>query len=63
MGDNSSGHSKREDDMALLARFVQGCIGRQFASKCDRLVADALKDSVAELRKDEEARVSGRVHV
>lgn len=59
MGDNSGGHSKREDDMTLLARFVQGFIGRKFASKCDRLVADALKEGVAELRKDEEARITG----
>ena len=33
-------------------------ISRLLASEYGRLVADALKDSVAELRKDEEARVA-----
>jgi len=32
-----------------------------FPSECGRLVAGALKDSVAELRKDEEARISRNV--
>jgi len=34
------------------------CATRLFASDCRRLVADALKDSISELRKDEEKRVS-----
>ena len=34
------------------------CAARLFASDCRRLVADALKDSISELRKDEEKRVS-----
>jgi len=37
-------------------------ISRLLASECGRLVADALKDSVAELRNDEEARISRYVH-
>jgi len=37
-------------------------IGHLLASECDRLVADALKDSVAELRNDEEVRISRYVH-
>jgi hypothetical protein len=37
-------------------------ISRWLMSECDRLVADALKDSVTELRKDEGTRVSQCVH-
>ena len=34
------------------------CTTRWITSKCCRLVADALKDSVAEIRKDEENRIA-----
>ena len=33
------------------------CIGRLPASKCGRLVADVLKDNLAELRKDDEMKM------
>ena len=59
----TSGHARRDNEVELLARFVQcGSVASVLASKFDRLVADALKDSVAELRKDEETRVSQYVH-
>ena len=32
------------------------------ASKCGRLVADALKDNLAELREDDETKMSQYVH-
>ena len=38
-------------------------ISRLLASERGRLFADALKDSVGELRKDEEARISRSVHI
>jgi len=38
------------------------CVSRLFASECCRLVAGVLKDSIAELRKDEEKRISLYVH-
>jgi hypothetical protein len=38
------------------------CIGCLLASDCGRLVADALKESVGELRKDEEKSVSQYAH-
>ena len=53
-----SGHSRREDDVALLARFVRSVLAVILASECPRLVADAPKDTVMELRKDEETRMS-----
>ena len=34
------------------------CIGRLPASEYGRLIADALKDNLAELRKDDETRMS-----
>jgi len=56
-----SGRPRREDEVPLLARFVQRVSVIIFPSECGRLVAGALKDSVAELRKDEEARISRNV--
>lgn len=53
-----SEHSRREDDVALLARFVRRVLAAILASECPRLVTDALKDTVMELRKDEETRIS-----
>ena len=38
------------------------CIGHLSASEYGRLVADALKDSLVELRKDDETRMSRYVH-
>jgi len=37
-------------------------ISRIVASHCGRLFSDVLKDSIAELRKDEETRISQYVH-
>jgi len=37
-------------------------IGPSPASECGRLIAEALKDSLAELRKDDETRMSQYVH-
>ena len=53
-----SGHPRREDDVALLARFVRYVSTVILASECFRLVADTLKDSVMELRTAEETRMS-----
>lgn len=48
----------RVDDITQLARFVRRvCVG-YFSSDSGRLLADALKGGVAELRKDDEARMS-----
>ena len=45
-------------DVALLARFVR-CSSLIYPYlNADRLVADALKDSINELRKDDETRMS-----
>ena len=44
----TSGLPRREDDVAL----------RLLVSECGRIVADALKNSVTELRKDDETRIS-----
>jgi len=52
------GHPRREDDVALLARFVRCVSDVILASECCRLVADALKDVVMELRKVEETKMS-----
>ena len=38
------------------------CIGRLLASEYSRHIADALKDSLTELRKDDEMRMSQYVH-
>ena len=57
-----SGRSRREDDVTLLARFVLRVSTVLLVSECRRSVADALKDSIAELRKDEGTRVSLYVH-
>ena len=46
----------------MLARFRPTYIGRLPASEHSRLIADALKDSLTELRKDDEARMSQYVH-
>ena len=56
------GRPRREDDVTLLARFVLRVPTVLLVSECRRSVADALKDSVAELRKDEETRISLYVH-
>ena len=53
-----NGHPGREDNVALLARFVRRVLDVILASECCRLVADALKDAVTELRKVEETRMS-----
>ena len=45
------------DNPTISARFVPG-VGRLLPSHCNRLLADALKHSVFELRKDDEARMS-----
>ena len=57
------GHSSREDDVVLLARFVR-CwhIDRLPVSEYRRLVAGALNESVTELRKDNDKRMSQYVH-
>jgi len=55
-------HRERRDDIALLAKFVNACIGRILASQCGRLFSDTFKDSIRELRGDEEARISQCVH-
>ena len=39
------------------------CINHLLASEYSRLIADALKDSLAELRKDDETRMSQYVHI
>ena len=57
-----SGRSRREDDVTLLARFVLRVSTVLLVSECRRSVADALKDSIAELRKDEGTRISLYVH-
>ena len=54
----TSGHPGREDDIALLARFVRRVLAVILVSEYRRFVADALKDSVTELRKDEQTRMS-----
>jgi len=50
--------TSREDDVALLARFVR-CwhIGRLPVSEYRRLVAGALNESVTELREDNDTRM------
>ena len=53
-----SGDPRREDEVALLARFVQRALVVILAPDFSRLVANALKDSVMELRKGEEAKMS-----
>ena len=46
------------EDVALLARFVR-CPSLIYPYlNADRLVADALKDSINELRKEDETRMS-----
>ena len=57
------GHSSREDDVVLLARFVR-CwhIARLPVSEYRRLVAGALNESVTELRKDNDTRMSQYVY-
>ena len=52
------GHPRREDDIALFARFVRHVLAVILASECCRLVTDGLKNTVIELRKDEETRMS-----
>jgi len=48
--------------MALLGRFVRRVWVVYPHLMCGRLVADALKDSIAELRKDDETRMSQYVY-
>jgi hypothetical protein len=55
---STSGNTEKEDETWRLARFVPhvsvGCLSPQLG----RLLADTLKSSVAELRRDEEVRTS-----
>jgi len=53
-----SGDPRREDEVELLARFVQRALVTILAPDFCRLVADALKDSVMELQKVEEEKMS-----
>ena len=55
----TGGYPGREDEVVLLARFVQPIlvVGSHLI-----LVADALKDSGTELRKGEETRTSQYAH-
>ena len=53
---------RREDEATLLARFVRRVLVVILAAERCRLVADALKDSVMELRKVEETKMSQYVH-
>jgi len=49
----------REDDITLSAAWIN----RSHVSECERIVEDALKDYVTELRKDMEARTSQYAHI
>ena len=53
-----SGPPAREDDGTLWARSVRRFSVFIFASEPCRIVAEAFKDSVMELRKYEDARMS-----
>lgn len=53
-----SGRPGREEDGALLARSVRRTSVFIFVFDRCRLVADALKESVMELRKYEDVRIS-----
>ena len=55
---DASANPGRGDDALQLARFVRRVSHRYFSSDSRRLLADALKGSVAELRRDDEARMS-----
>ena len=53
------GHPGREDEAPLMARFARFTLAiRSYRSESPRLVADALKETAAELRKGEEMRMS-----
>ena len=49
---------RKEDEAWQLTRFAPHESVRYFSSDLGRLLADTLRNSLAELRKDEEARMS-----
>ena len=55
---STSDDPRKEDETLRLARLVPHAFVDCFSSELCRLLADALKSSVAELRKDEEVRMS-----
>ena len=52
------GSPRKEDETWQLTRFAPHESVRYFSSDLGRLLADTLRNSLAELRKDEEARMS-----
>jgi hypothetical protein len=58
-----SGHTKKEDDVALLARFVRCTSVVYPISECRSLVANALNESVTKLREDNDTKMSQYAHI
>lgn len=55
--------SKARGRRSSVGKVRSICIDHLLASEFNRLIVDALKDSIKELRKDDEARISRYVYI
>jgi hypothetical protein len=55
---STSGNTRKEDETRQLARFVPHVFVGCFSPELDRILADTLENSLVELRRYEEARIS-----